>query len=510
MRKKICMMLSILIISVCTNVYAADDDIQTSSQIKVTQESQDSKDVPFKNTKGETVYTLSAVTRDKEGAITMPKDRILNLISEDIDLSDIQVMIDPSNEQAEKDLSVEVISTSKNEAKISINFSNQYVETTLNWDGKILVKKDGELIKEIPIAYMTPYIRDEHDTGFQTLEAWSGTWGVLEGEQYRSSGIVDVFQESAEITFTYQSQGKQGVVAFHLNADGNYTFSDGTYDLTAVNQNPDAYNTIKIRLKPEYIKQLKEELVNDLYQYSIDTKQCVFDDLTIEYEDGCIVGEVSDFINLGHRVTLKPQETVTLKTSVKSASKIKLQWNKMERIDGYRICRYNSQTQQYDKIKDVSPQTTSYIDKRLKSGKVYRYIVKPYRSFTYEQAGNLCKNVYGSSSNVSKCITKPGKPTIKVKRSGKRIKVKIKKVSRASGYRIYIKKGKKGKYKHVKTYKGNRTRTYKSKKLKRKKTYYVKVRAYKNYQSKKYFGKYSKTKKVKIPKKKKVKISKKK
>ena len=125
----------------------------------------------------------------------------------------------------------------------------------------------------------------------------------------------------------------------------------------------------------------------------------------------------------------------------------------------------------------------------------------PYRSITYTNAGNLCKVVNGSSSNIAKCITKPGKPVIKAKKSGRRIKVKIKKVSGASGYKVYLRKGKKGQYKVVKKYKGNRTRTYKSRKLKRKKMYYVKVRAYKTYQSKKYFGKYSKTKKVKIPKK---------
>ena len=37
---------------------------------------------------------------------------------------------------------------------------------------------------------MTPYIRDVHDTGFQTLSSWSGTWGVL--DETISSGIVDV------------------------------------------------------------------------------------------------------------------------------------------------------------------------------------------------------------------------------------------------------------------------------------------------------------------------------
>ena len=363
------------------------------------------------------------------------------------------------------------------------------------------MKKGNDVIREIAIAYMTPYIRDVHDTGFQTLSSWSGTWGVLDGEQYRSSGIVDVYQDNAQISFTYQSQGNQGVKAFHLYHSGNYTFSDGSYDIKAQNQSPKAYNTVNICLKPTYIKQLKEELLNDLYQYSLDTKQCVFDDLMIEYEDGCIIGEVTDFVRLGHQATIKPLDKMTLKANMKSASKICLQWKKLDRVSGYAIYRYDSGKQRYEKIKTVSTQETSYTDSKLKSGKIYCYKIVPYRSITYTNAGNLCKVVNGSSSNIAKCITKPGKPVIKAKKSGRRIKVKIKKVSGASGYKVYLRKGKKGRYKVVKTYKGNRTRTYKSRKLKRKKTYYVKVRAYKTYQSKKYFGKYSKAKKVKIPKK---------
>ena len=296
--KNILLFVFILIISLNVTVYAQENGEKTENLVKVTQESENDKDVPFTNSKGETVYTLSATTRDREGAIMMPKDRILCLTSETVDLSDIEVLIDDSNEQAKKDLEVEVISASKNTAKICVNFSNRYVSTDLNWDGKILVKKGNDVIREIAIAYMTPYIRDVHDTGFQTLSSWSGTWGVLDGEQYRSSGIVDVYQDNAQISFTYQSQGNQGVKAFHLDHNGNYTFSDGSYDIKAQNQSPKAYNTVNISLKPSYIKQLKEELINDLYKYSLDTKQCVFDDLMIEYEDGCIIGEVTDFVRL--------------------------------------------------------------------------------------------------------------------------------------------------------------------------------------------------------------------
>ena len=509
--KNILLFVFILIISLNVTVYAQENGEKTENPVKVTQEAENDKDVLFTNSKGETVYTLSATTRDREGAIMMPKDRILCLTSETVDLSDIEVLIDDSNEQAKKDLEVELISASKNTAKICVNFSNRYVSTDLNWDGKILVKKGNDVIREIAIAYMTPYIRDVHDTGFQTLSSWSGTWGVLDGEQYRSSGVVDVYQDNAQISFTYQSQGNQGVKAFHLDHNGNYTFSDGSYDIKAQNQSPKAYNTVNISLKPSYIKQLKEELINDLYKYSLDTKQCVFDDLMIEYEDGCIIGEVTDFVRLGHQATIKPLDRMTLKANIKSTSKISLQWKKLDRVSGYAIYRYDSGKQQYKKIKTVSTQETSYTDSKLKSGKTYYYKIVPYRSengdavistaICCRDAGNLCKVVNGSSSNIAKCITKPGKPVIKAKRSGRRIKVKIKKVSRASGYKVYLRKGKKGQYKVVKTYKGNRTRTYKSRKLKRKKTYYVKVRAYKTYQSKKYFGKYSKAKKVKIPKK---------
>ena len=258
--KNILLFVFILIISLNVTVYAQENGEKTENPVKVTQESENDKDVPFTNSKGETVYTLSATTRDREGAIMMPKDRILCLTSETVDLSDIEVLIDDSNEQAKKDLEVELIFASKNTAKICVNFSNRYVSTDLNWDGKILVKKGNDVIREIAIAYMTPYIRDVHDTGFQTLSSWSGTWGVLDGEQYRSSGIVDVYQENAQISFTYQSQGNQGVKAFHLYQSGNYTFSDGSYDIKAQNQGIKAYNTVNIRLKPTYIKQLKEEL----------------------------------------------------------------------------------------------------------------------------------------------------------------------------------------------------------------------------------------------------------
>ena len=75
--KNILLFVFILIISSNVTVHAQEIGEKSDNPVKVTLEAENDKDVPFTNSKGETVYTLSATTRDREGAIMMPKDRIL-------------------------------------------------------------------------------------------------------------------------------------------------------------------------------------------------------------------------------------------------------------------------------------------------------------------------------------------------------------------------------------------------------------------------------------------------
>ena len=163
----------------------------------------------------------------------------------------------------------------------------------------------------------------------------------------------------------------------------------------------------------------------------------------------------------------------------------------IKRRSGYRIYRSTKKNSGYKYLKQLSSKTASYTNKKLKSGKTYYYKVRAYSDVFGDR-------YYGSYSASLKSGTRPAKPRVTVKRSGRRLKIKYKKISGASGYRIYIRTGKKGKYKRVKQYTSGKKVSYKSKKLKRKKTYYVKVRAYKTINGKKYFGSYSKAKKVKI------------
>lgn len=105
-----------------------------------------------------------------------------------------------------------------------------------------------------------------------------------------------------------------------------------------------------------------------------------------------------------------------------------------------------------------------------------------------------------TQSSVTK-VTAPAKVKgLKVKNVKKKsVKITWKKVTGATGYKVY-RKQKNGKYKLVKTIKKNSTVKYINKKLKKNKKYYYKVRAYKTTGKKMVQGKYSVVKSVKIKK----------
>lgn len=197
----------------------------------------------------------------------------------------------------------------------------------------------------------------------------------------------------------------------------------------------------------------------------------------------------------------KGSSTTTVKvstpTSVKAASaaynKVKISWNKVSGVSGYEVYQYNAKTKKYTKVATVKG--TSYTKSGLTTGTSYSYKVRAYKTVDK-------KNVYGSYSKA--VSAKPslskvaGVKTVNV--SGKAVKVTWKKVSGASGYKLYRSTKKNGSYKLVKTVKGYKTVKYTNKKLKKGKTYFYKVRAYKTVGKKKVYGSYSSYKSVKVRK----------
>ena len=130
----------------------------------------------------------------------------------------------------------------------------------------------------------------------------------------------------------------------------------------------------------------------------------------------------------------------------------------------------------------------------LKKGTYYVKIVADGGAYfsPKEQPYNFTINFQGYSQKIAKTKVKILKP----KAGKKKVTVKWKKISYATGYEIYRStKAKKG-FKKIGTVTAKK-KSYVSKKLKSKKTYYYKVRAFVRIGSKKYYSKYSAVKKVK-------------
>lgn len=154
---------------------------------------------------------------------------------------------------------------------------------------------------------------------------------------------------------------------------------------------------------------------------------------------------------------------------------ISIRWNRNKNATGYKVYRLNSK-KKYVQVKTIKGnKKTAFKDTKVKSGKIYYYKVKAYRTY----------NGYGTVlSDYSKQVFSPCglyATTVKTKSFSGKITVSWSKVSGASGYKVYQSKSKNKGYKCVaKTTK----RSYTTKKLTKNKTYYFKVQPYKSYKGK--------------------------
>lgn len=154
---------------------------------------------------------------------------------------------------------------------------------------------------------------------------------------------------------------------------------------------------------------------------------------------------------------------------------ISIKWNRNKNATGYKVYRLNSK-KKYVQVKTIKGnKKTAFKDTKVKSGKIYYYKVKAYRTY----------NGYGTVlSDYSKQVFSPCglyATTVKTKSFSGKITVSWSKVSGASGYKVYQSKSKNKGYKCVaKTTK----KSYTTKKLPKNKTYYFKVQPYKSYKGK--------------------------
>ncbi len=190
---------------------------------------------------------------------------------------------------------------------------------------------------------------------------------------------------------------------------------------------------------------------------------------------------------------IKVDGVKNLKTTSKAYNKIGLSWDPVDSVSGYRIYRSTSKTSGFSKIKDITVSNkTTYNNSGTACGTKYYYKVRAYR-----KVDGI--NYYGEYSSIVEGKSVPAKVTgLKVAKSSKKtVKITYKKVTGASGYRVYRSTSKSTGFSTFKTVTSGSKLTFK-KKTGRKVTYYYKVRAYTTVSGKKIWGGYSAVKSKKL------------
>lgn len=175
-------------------------------------------------------------------------------------------------------------------------------------------------------------------------------------------------------------------------------------------------------------------------------------------------------------ITIRPANTPEgLSSSVNTSSSNTITWESMNGVSGYSVYQWIGTTDSYKKLGDTA--YPYYTNSGKSSGTMYTYRVK-----AYYVSDNVMQ--YSRPAQVVTC-TLPANVTVKTaKRSGSNISLAWNKVSKATGYEIYVKSG--SSWKKLTTTSG---KSYTAKNMSGTKTF--KIRAYRKYNGVNYYGAYT-------------------
>ena len=183
-----------------------------------------------------------------------------------------------------------------------------------------------------------------------------------------------------------------------------------------------------------------------------------------------------------------PKKITAISAKRTSSKSIKVSWTPAStNVDYYRVCWYNSTKGKWVQKALLNGGKTSYTYTGASPLKTYKFKVRPLldRIPIWSDGYHSCDGAFSSVVSVKPVLSKV--TGVSVKRKKTSAVLRWKKVTGASGYKIYRKKS--GKWVSIKTIKKGSTRkaVYKTKK---KNSY--KIRAYRIMSGKKVYGPYSK------------------
>lgn len=175
-------------------------------------------------------------------------------------------------------------------------------------------------------------------------------------------------------------------------------------------------------------------------------------------------------------ITIRPANTPEgLSSSVNTSSSNTITWKSMNGVSGYSVYQWIGTTDSYKKLGDTA--YPYYTNSGKSSGTMYTYRVK-----AYYVSDNVMQ--YSKPAQVVTCTLPANVTVTTAKRSGSNISLAWNKVSKATGYEIYVKSGRS--WKKLTTTSG---KSYTAKNLSGTKTF--RIRAYRKYNGVNYYGAYT-------------------
>lgn len=294
----------------------------------------------------------------------------------------------------------------------------------------------GVLEPELPVVVETPVEQvtgltstDRSDTHIHLV--WSPLTDVTGYEVYRynsGTGIYDLIhrvENSTICTYTDTSLTpgmtyEYVVCGYRVNDSGTtYGSYSEVFAATTMPQRVSGFSAgsrtaTRIRLNWEWVDEITGYCI---YRYNVEEKAfeevATLDSAITTWVDTNVkAGKEYDYIiktyikdDAGYVYWGSATDPITVKAApaavegfsltVARKDKIRLSWQPVEDADGYRIYRYDSKTKKYVKIKTIgSGETTTWVNKNLKSNTTYKYKIKAY---VQETDGTRYTGAYGDT-----------------------------------------------------------------------------------------------------------------
>lgn len=301
----------------------------------------------------------------------------------------------------------------------------------------------------------------------------------------------------------YSSQKPSASTGYTSNLDVDFWYKDTNVTTENLTMSKNTANTITLAWDDaddaDAYRVYRYNEGTGKYDYLATTSDTGFTDTNLQpgtnyqYKVRCVwtIGGNNYYGTYSSALTVPtlPAQVTNVRVDKQTGKTVSLAWDSVNGADGYRIYRYNSDSDSYEELDTVGADRTSYEVTGLASACEYRFKIRASKTMN-------ANTYWGEYSEKVVAVTKPDKVAELSARTlgASEIELTWKKSSHVTGYQIYRLDGQTGKYVKIATVEESMPASYTDCKLSAAMEYSYKVRAYKNFEGTSYYGSFSNVK----------------